>query len=391
MNDRQFEAVLRSALVQHAATVNSGPTWPLDDELLDRSTGRRHRAAWWPIAAAVAAVLAVLGLVLAVRHNASDRHRPATPVTVTRTACTIDPSPAWSAATNAATLKLGDTPSVILGGAPDGTVLLRYGFGKTSHTELIAPDGSRRTLDERPELAGGFTAKGAEIDRRWIVLPVWPNTPDSPTTPPLAEFDVIDRATLHRTEAIQLTANDKVNAWAMLDGQLYWVDGHGRVADHDLATRQTRNVVPSGALSLNSSLTGVAWSDAQGITHQLAGAPVDQVPGLPGRHPDLVTDGTAYAWVGNGDLVWYSAATRQTVLIHDFAPGIKVSVRAVGGPYVVVEDNALGPNLWIADTRTGALMDSDTGDPIVSAAGILAFSGLQTVIAHVDRLPELSC
>lgn len=395
MNDQQLEAVLRGSLALHADTVDSGPTWPLDDDVLDQRPQRR-RVVWWPIAAAIVAVLAVLGVVLAVRHASSDRHRPATPVTVTRTACTIDPSPAWSAAMNAATLKLGDTPSVILGSAPDGAILLRYGSGKTAYTDLIAPDGSRRTLDERPELGGGITSMGSVIDRLWIVLPVWPNTPDtadSPTTPPLAEFDVIDRATLHRTETIPLTARDKVNAWAMLDGRLYWVDGRGRVAAHDLTTRQTETVVPSGALDLVGSATGVAWRDAQDVTHQLAGSPAaEQVPGLPGRHPDLVTDGTAYAWIGNGHLAWYSTATKQTVLIRNFAPGLEITVRAVAGPYILIDDNVAGPRLWIADTRTGAVMDSDApGQELASANGILAFSGMGIVFAHVDRLPELHC
>ena len=37
------------------------------------------------------------------------------------------------------------------------------------------------------------------------------------------------------------------------------------------------------------------------------------------------------------------------------------------------------------------LMDSDTGPESESANGIIAFSGMHTMIAHLDRLPELSC
>jgi hypothetical protein len=76
-----------SALARHAATIDSGPEWPPEDEVLRPRT--RRDVVWWPIAAAVVAVLAVIGVVVAVRHAASDRHRPATPVTVTRAVCCL--------------------------------------------------------------------------------------------------------------------------------------------------------------------------------------------------------------------------------------------------------------------------------------------------------------
>ncbi len=119
MNDQHLEAVLRRSLAQQAATIDAGPQWPLPDEDLLVAAPRRSLP-WWPIAAAVAAVLAVIGIVVAVRHVASDRHRPATPVRVTRTACATELPPAWHRAINAGTLPNSSGGDVVLGGPRTG-------------------------------------------------------------------------------------------------------------------------------------------------------------------------------------------------------------------------------------------------------------------------------
>jgi hypothetical protein len=382
MNDQQLEAEVRSALARHATTVDAGPEWPPDDEVL-----ASHRAgrgiAWWPIAAAVVAVLAVIGVVIAIRHAVSERHRPATPVTVTRSACPTALPQAWQKAIDAATLP----NQMILGGAPDGAILVRRGVGRTQQTVLIAPDGSTRIVDERPELGRGIV-EFSLIDRNWIVLPISTAATNSQT---LAELDVIDRATLHLDERIPLGAGNHVDGWAMFSDHLYWTES-GRVVDHDIATRQTRTVVPGGALGLFAAPTGVAWTDAQNVAHPLAGSRPDEVPGQPGPHQGLVSDETTYAWLQGSDIAWYSVATKQTVIVSGVAgPNAGVTVQGVAGPYILVSldtDPYVGR---IIDTRTGAVVLVDLVHLVPSGDGVFAADSLRTAILHVDRLPLLHC
>jgi hypothetical protein len=382
MNQEQLEAEVRRSLARHAATIDAGPGWPPEEEVL-----APHRAGrgvvWWPIAAAVVAVLAVIGVVLTIRHVASDRHRPATPVTVTRTACTTVLPQQWQRAIDAGTL-----PSqMILGGAPDGAILVRRGVGTTQQTVLIAPDGSTRMVDERPELGRGIV-EFSLIDRKWIVLPISSAAINSQS---VAELDVIDRATLHLTERIPLGAGNHVDGWALFSDHLYWTES-GRVVDHDIPTRQTRTVVAGRAHGLLGSPTGVAWTDAQNVTHPLAGSRPDQVPGRPGTHRGLVSDETTYAWLSGSDIAWYSAATKQTVIVSGVAGrNAGVTLQGVAGPYILVSldtDPYVGR---IVDSRTGAVVLVDLVHLVHSGNGVFAADSLRTAILHVDRLPGLHC
>jgi hypothetical protein len=116
------------------------------------------------------------------------------------------------------------------------------------------------------------------------------------------------------------------------------------------------------------------------------------VPGLPARHPDMVTDGLAYAWLRGNGIAWYSPAAKQTVVLAGFpGAGIKATVRAVSGPCVLVDAGSAPTFTWIIDTRTGAAAETEYAEAIVSGNGVLAYSSSRAVILRVDRLPGLTC
>jgi hypothetical protein len=389
MNDQQLETVLRRSLARHAATIESGPQWPLPDEDLPVSAPR-HGRSWWPVAAAIAAVLAVIGVVVAVRHLTADRHEPATPVIVTRSACTIDPPPAWQQAIEAAQRRrVGD---LVLGGAPDGTILVNRGADgdKTVQTVLVSPGGAARIVDQRPTISR-YVVVNSMIDSQWIVLPIADRLSDFNT---LLEFDVFDRATLQLTEKVPITRGSRIGMWALFDGHLYWTQPRsgstGSLLDHDLAARTTRTAEPDGVQNLLASPNGVAWTDAQHRTHLLAGAAPDQIPGQPGTHPGLVTDGRSYAWPSGSSIAWHNTATKQTVMVRWF-PRFQVTVLAVAGPYVLVDSGIRSASTWLIDTRTGAAASFQSSTDVASGNGIFAYSAASVVVLHVDQLPQLGC
>ena len=391
MNDQQLEAVLRSSLARHAATIDAGPAWPPQD--LRFAPAPRRNVPWWPIAATVAAVLAVIGIVVAVRHSVADHRQPVTPVVVTRTACTIDLSPAWQRAIDAGTLRNPDLGQVVLGGAPDGTILVSRASPTTIQTVLVSPDGATRIVQQRPTRSRYGVTRNAMIDNRWIVLPIADRL--APVNR-LLEFDVFDRATLQLTERVSIAEGSGIGAWALFDGHLYWTQPHsgstGSLLEHDLAARTTRTLAPDGVRNLLSSPAGVAWTDAQNRTHLVAGAPPDQIPGQPGTHPGLVTDGRSYAWHGTSGIAWYSTATKETVVVQGFpGPGLEVTVLAVAGPYVLLDAGNHGPSGWLIDTRTGAAASFQAPGSVASGGGILAYTAESAVVLHVDQLPQLTC
>jgi len=388
MNDQQLEAVLRSSLARHAATIESGPQWPLADEDL-LGPAPRHGRSWWPVAAAVAAVLAVIGIVVAVRHLTPDRHQPAEPVIVTRSACTMDPPPSWQRAfATAGQQNLGE---MVLGAATDGTVLVRREGRTTVQTLIASPSGATRIVEQLPFPGRSYVGANSTIDGRWIVLPIG----DVPTQT-LVEFDVYDRATLQLTEKVSIAKGARIGTWAMFNGHLYWTqprsDSLGTLLDHDLVARRTRTAEPDGVRNVLGSPNGVAWTDAQHRTHLIAGAAPDQVPGQPGSHPGLVTDGRTYAWPSGTSIGWHDAATKQTVLVRWF-PAFQVTVLAVAGPYVLITSDRAGGGQsdWLIDTRTGAAESAVSSDVVASGNGILAYSLNPLVVVHIDQLPQLRC
>jgi hypothetical protein len=389
MNDQQLETVLRRSFARHAATIESGPQWPLRDEDL-LVPAPRHGRSWWPVAAAVAAVLAVIGIVVAVRHITADRHQPATPVIVTRSACTIDPPPSLQQAIEAGQRRrVGD---VVLGGAADGTILVMRGADgdKTVQTVLVSPGGAARIVDQRPTISR-YVVVNSMIDSQWIVLPIADRLADFNT---LLEFDVFDRATLKLTERVPVTRGSRIGTWALFNGHLYWTQPRsgviGSLLDHDLAARTTRTAESDGVRTLLGSPAGVAWTDASNGTHLLAGAAPDQIPGQPGTHPGLVTDGRSYAWRSGSSIAWHNATTKQSVVVRWF-PGLKVTVLAVAGPYVLVDSGNSGASTWLIDTRTGAAASFQSSAAVASGNGIFAYSADSVVVLHVDQLPQLGC
>jgi hypothetical protein len=391
MNDQQLEAVLRRSLARHAATIESGPQWPLPEEDLPVSVPR-HGRSWWPVAAAVAAVLAVIGIVVAVRHITSDRHEPATPVIVTRSACTIDPPPAWQHAIEAAGRR--NLGQLVLGGAPDGTILVRREAPTTDQTVLVSPSGATRIVQQMPFPGRYGVATNSMIDSRWIVLPIGDIRADVPT---LLDFDVFDRATLQLTEKVPITKGSRIGTWALFNGHLYWTQPRsgsiGSLFDHDLAARTTRTAEPYGVQNLLASPNGVAWTDAQHRTHLLGGAAPDQIPGQPGTHPGLVTDGRSYAWPSGSSITWHNTATKRTVMVRWF-PRFQVTVVAVAGPYVLINSEYnQSRSSRLIDTRTGAAatVPFQSSGSVASGNGVLALSENPLVVLHVDQLPPITC
>jgi len=338
-------------------------------------------------------VLAVIGIVVAVRHLASDRHQPATPVVVTRSACTIDPPPALQHAIEVA--QRLNLSQVVLGGAADGTILIMRGadHDQTVQTVLVSPGGATRIVAQRPTVSR-YVVANSMIDDQWIVLPIADRLADFNT---LLEFDVFDRATLQLTEKVAIKKGSRIGTWALFNGHLYWTQPRsgstGSLLDHDLTARTTRTAEPDGVQNLLASANGVAWTDAQHRTHLIGGAAPDQIPGQPGTHPGLVTDGRSYAWPSASSITWHDTATKQTVMVR-WLPRFQVTVVAVAGPYVLInsEYNQHRSSRLI-DTRTGAAatVPFQSSGSVASGNGILAYSAAPVVVLHVDQLPPLTC
>ncbi|HZE48070.1 MAG TPA: hypothetical protein VE074_00835 [Jatrophihabitantaceae bacterium] len=390
MNDQQLETVLRRSLSHHAGTVDSGPVWAPDAEELTPHPGRRP-VAWWPIAAAIIAVLAVVGVVVAIRHLTSDRRHPDSPVIVTRSACTTNLPPVWQNAIVAGT----HTGQDLLGGGPNGEVVVQRHVGTQLVTALIGADGSTRTILELP-FDGPYKTGNAAIDRQWILLPIikWTTTPQT-----ISRFDLVDRATLKVVQEIPIGKNPATSAPALFQNHVYWVQqagarGGGSVIDYDVARRTKRTLAAGTVQDLIDSPLGVGWQDAAGGTHLVAGSAPDRVPGLRGTHPQLVSNGHDYAWPSGTGIVWYSDATKQTIVVQRVVPdGGGIDVAAVAGPFVLVRvDFNASSSARIIDTRTGTatILDSP-GGTAAGAGDILAYSAPDTVVLHTDRLPALTC
>jgi len=391
MNDQQLETVLRRSLSQHADTVDSGPTWPpeplADDVLAEHRDRRRRPATWWPVAAAVVAVLAVIAVVLAVRHAASDHNRPATPVTVTRTACTTSLPQAWQDAIDTGALHKSDLDGPVIGGSPDGDVLI----SSNKQVTLFRPDGSTQAVSNVP-FQDMFGIPDAAIDRRWIVLP----TTSAVSGGVEVTLELIDRTTL-RSREIAVVTDANPRPIALLDNHVYWFAdtnaATGSVSDYDIGAGTTRTLTRS-AKRLVSSSNGVAWTDARDGSHVIAGLDPTAVPGQTGVHPQLMSDGHNYAWRHGTDIAWYSDITKRTVVVqHVDAAGDQDMMLAVVGPYVIVQPSiAKDIRAKVVDTRTGAIarLDDTTGWA-TSGGGILAYTRGGSVIVRTQGLLGLHC
>jgi hypothetical protein len=395
MNDQQLEAVLRSSLARHADTVDSGPTWsaePMaDDHLAEHRPRHRGPNTWWAVAATVAAVLAVIGVVLAVRHSSSDHTRPATPVTITRTACETALPKVWSDAvyTSAVANSVGVE---LLGVGPRGELVTApavdvNGTGRVE-ISLTRPDGSVQPimpvqLDDlhRGYAFDTYTYQSVVLDENWIVVPV-----------SAAKLELIDRRNVHNTREIPAggTVPDKI---ALFDNHVYWINaskGHatGTVQDYDIAAGRARPVTHHANL-LTTSQYGLGWTDAQDVLHVIAGQNPTVIPGQPGTYPELAANGRYYAWATNSGIGWYDDVTRRTVYVQDSAAtGTGSSVAAVVGPYVVEFVNQAG-DARVIDTRTAALVKITGVRQAISGGGVVAFDSLSRV--RLDTLPGLHC
>jgi hypothetical protein len=396
MNDQQLEAVLRRSLAGHADTVDSGPTWPLTEDILAEHRDRRRRpASWWAVAATVAAVLTVIGVVLAVRHATAKHSRPATPVTITRTACMTSLPKAWQDAVGGGALpKAVNGP--LLGIGPDGAVVT----GLDKRIVLVQPDGSSQTLLDASWMdvvpAGGipdndiFKGQTVAIDQHWIVVPVMKLSSVRP------DFDyklvLIDRADPHNKREIHVPSGpNKFVVFADHMYVLYGGKGDGSVQDYDIATGKTREITKQASY-LAATPHGVSWTDPHNGSHVIAGHDATLVPGHSGSEPQLVSDGPNYAWWTTTGIGWYSEATKQTVYVHDSAAfDAGYAVGAVVGPYVftfVNEDGAMR----VIDTRTGAQGRIPEVGSVNSGGGAITYTGNGgTIRVDTKGLPGLHC
>lgn len=396
MNDQQLEAVLRSSLARHADTVDSGPTWPMaDDQLAERRDRRRRPASWWAVAATVAAVLAVIGVVLAVRHATAKHSRPATPDTITRTACLTSLPKAWQDAAGRGALPTA-VNGPLLGIGPDGSVVT----GLDKRIVLVRLDGSSQTLlDEswtNVSPAGGipdndiFKGQTVAIDQHWIVVPVM-------GLPSVGlDFDyklvLIDRADPPNKREIHVPWKpDKFVAFGDHVYLLYGDKGTGSVQDYDIATGQTHEVTKQASY-LAATPHGVSWTDAHNGSHVIAGHDATLVPGHSGSEPQLVSDGPNYAWWTTTGIGWYSEATQQTVYVHDSAAvDAGYAVGGVVGPYVFTFVNDDG-GMRVIDTRTGAQGRVPEVGSVNSGGGAITYTGDGgTIRVDTKGLPGLHC
>ena len=396
MNDQQLEAVLRSSLARHADTVDSGPTWPqepmADDDLTEHRARRRGPNTWWAVAATVAAVLAVIGVVLTVRHASSNHSRPSAPATITRTACQTALPKAWTDAINAGTLS--EPPaSELFGIGPRGELLIARPLDQaiTDRGELVLTrlDGTTQPITQ-VDLGAIYLSSVSDglsvIDGHWIVVPLKSAGPKAAT----ARLELIDRSNVHNKRVVPIsTYPDRM---ALFDNHVYWMDANkgkatSSVQDYDIATGKAR-VLTTKAKYLASNQSGVAWADAHDGSHVIAGQDATTVPDHPGTQPYPVTDGANYAWWTGSGIGWYSKLTNQTVYVPDHSVAkYGHSVDAVVGPYVV---EFVDTNPRVIDTRTGAVAQLSQVSRVISSGAVVAFDPLLSRV-RLDGLSGLHC
>lgn len=417
-----LDTALRDMLRERADDITTVPAAITDLALAParRHPVRRHPA--WLIAAAVAAVLAVVGAAVALRGAAgqpqkvapathSPRPTPAPTVHIThRRSCAVPLPAAWTHAVAAGTHRYGALSAMPLAVSPDGThLLVARDFGQARDVVDVDRAGHVRPIYTVPQ-PDQYQVQHATVDNSFaaIDLQYFPRSAQN-IDGTVRAVVLVDLRTGRAKELDQVSLADMlpkngvekrtIDASMLLDGQVYWDvrpvygNNRGTIRDYDTATGRTRTIFTGRVGWPQLTGAGVSWGGSQVRVRRSLPATVSAALTTSAMRNSLVTDGSAYAWVaGRGVIGWWGpGASITTVRVNGFTGQ---TLDGVAGPYV-----AFGGKLM--DTRTGALTRLPGLQPLIYGGhGVLASYGFTgqfkesaTDVIRIDTtgLPELTC
>lgn len=408
MNDLELERALRETFAAKAGEITSGPAYadPPSDPV-------RRWVHWIAPLAAAAAVLGVVGGVIAVRGRGP--HAPAvthaaipTPPLPSRAAtgtqapksavsspaaksCPLPP--AWKNAYAAPASTFGATSATALSVAADGTVVVYLDFGpqpgRPRQVALLRPGSTTPQVVYDVSDPDKYAVSMAAVYKHWLVVAEddAPRSPkgEVPGSSPLPNVHLLvvkdlDSGTTTRLASTTPGKGSTIDEAAVFNGTVSWVS-RSRFSAHmgswhlyDLDTAKSAGSLDGSYAYLPTiNPLGVFNSDISvepGPTGDLA--ELDRViPKDTTVRGTLTTDGTNYAWQQSpAEIGWWApghAARYVHLASSDVAedPGL-----VVAGPLVF---DLGGSASHVVDTRTSAvaaLPASDKfGTPVAEAAG----------------------
>ncbi len=400
-----IEQLLRDTLHGRAATIFDGP------ELLTAAPHHAARSRWLLVAAAVAAVLvaaggvAVWGLGRGTSEQSGGGYARTCPATLPA---------AWKAAFTATPITVDGRGTSVRKLTAYGDLLSWLDSAGSQHLGIRSATGRVHSLDD---VMRGRTLSGNSVDGRTLVLSIAPKATkripdgmvDDIVAVDLRTFAVRDVLTAAH-QPVGYVVADK--AAVVQDGVVYWVSvrgtedpssvsGQGTVLAFSLRTGRTRTVGHAPALLTYDDPRGVFWAGG-GVPRRHVPSAVPPAQDAQGRSSIAVSDGRDFAWLrtARSHLVgWADAAgdERSWQLPRSDDDIIPV---AVSGPFVFLALGTVRPDLFVLDTRSGAVVDSGwetfmvatgTGSRVVFGARANTHGPLSNVALDTEHLPELHC
>lgn len=377
-----LDTALRDMLRARATDIDALPAGlahfeRVAERAADQSDAPVHpRRTAWLVAAAVAAVLAVVGTAIAVRAGGGNRPTPAThrsrptthhtraPSSLRPLRCTA-PLPAdWRHALAAGTVSVPGHRLVPLAVTDDGSVLAdeaaAVAVPHTHELVLVAATGSVRTLYDTPPPASwnGMRIGTVSTAGDWAAFALLVQAQSGGQGP--VQIELVNIKTgVERT--LRATApNDAriVLGPALERGSVYWTEidadrglSTGRVRRYDIATRTT-SVVSSGAVSAPVVSGGAVYWTRNGA---LVGPGNPTLPagfdleGAIKQDAPLLSDGATHAWLDVTTMSSIKASTNGQA-------AVTVVPRDKGGR----PTGLTGDLLWwpgdVLDLRSGAAL-----------------------------------
>lgn len=407
-----LEDLVRDTLSGRAVTVTDGPTWV--------ETPARRRVNQWVVAAAAAAVVVAAGTAVVAAQVLARRDVESAAGSAHPT-CTAALPPAWKHALAGPAWTVGGLDAWPDAVAKDGTVIAAAvdSSGASYRTSLVTPDGHATALLTVPRhhLGGPWTA---DTDGRYAVFNFAPDerVGDSEDRP-MNDVVIVDPHTGRRRHLLRdapVPAGFVVayRGAVIQSGIVYWgmeqpgdQPGRGIVLAYDVASRRYRvlaHLRESAAVLRDPR--GVHWADglvpATGVPTSVPVAPAS----LEWRQR-VLSDGTSYAWAGRTDapdaqvVYWARGAVQHHWRVVSSRRLGAFDAMSVSGPFIFGVHSNAGSNMYVLDTRTGAIAALAKQRYIyqATAAGSRVYLDMDashpgrvpTVPIDTSKLPELRC
>jgi hypothetical protein len=243
-----------------------------------------------------------------------------------------------------------------------------------------------------------------------VVVAISPAIPQNSPGPAAFDDIVVINIKTHRAQHLLTQmpgdyATSISKTLILQDNTIYWLVHEGStnassaLMSYNLSTERYQ-VLPVDADTVDWSRLGISWSGGS-----------IPAPGIPSTAPSvsdhlltIATDGSALAWSTYADpgvVHWTDRSGELRTLRQSLASHIAVT--GVAGPYVFLNSgegddrDKIGNDLYILDTRTGALADAGirSNGPNPSASGVIAFDATQRtdpmVVLNTNGLAGLNC